>query len=890
MKEYQITGMSCAACSSRVEKAVGKLKDVSSCEVNLLTNSMTVETTLSDEDIIQAVVNAGYGAKRKNGSAATKAASGREQANPVVSEEFSLTNEKDSLEQEHKRMEKDMQKCILSSGILWLVLMYFSMGHMLFSVPIPKELATNPVSMGLFQLLITALIMVINQKFFTSGFRGLIRLSPNMDTLVALGASAAFIYSTVMLFLLSHASFIGDAAYLESNGHTLYFESAATILTLIRVGKLLEHRSKGKTTSAIRGLMELAPQTARVIREDAEYEIPASEVLAGDLLLVRPGEKIPVDGIVLAGESAVNEAPLTGESIPVEKREGDRVYAATLNQSGVITFQATGVGRDTALAQIIQMVERAAASKAPIARIADRVSGVFVPIVILIALLTFVIWYLVDGTIGSALARGICVLVISCPCALGLATPVAIMVGNGTAARNGILFKNASALEEAGKAQIVLLDKTGTITKGEPAIKEIVPADGIALTELMEKAVALEAHSEHPLGKAICAWSGGEARTDKSVNLIASNVKALSGNGIEGELANGERLYGGKYEFIIQKAKISEALKAKGDELAQQGATPLYFAKDDCLLGLVAVADEIKSDSAKAIAELKQMGKCVIMLTGDNPLTAKHVAEQVAVDYTFSNVLPGEKESIVQKVKAFGEVLMVGDGINDAPALTSANIGIAIGAGTQVAMDAADVVLMKNSLVDLVHGIIISQKTLRNTKQNLFWAFFYNVIGIPLAAGAWIPLLGIELNPMFAAAAMACSSFFVVTNALRLNWISLETVDGGRVSENKRNEIRKKLEELFKAEDESSETIKYKQTQTRMEDETSMKMEMKINGIMCGHCEKTVKNALEAVEGVVEAVVSHESGTAVVTLEKEVDQQLLKQAVEAKDYEVVEIK
>ncbi|MDO5152244.1 MAG: heavy metal translocating P-type ATPase [Eubacteriales bacterium] len=837
MKQYNVTGMSCAACSARVEKAVSKVPGVTSCSVSLLTNSMGVEGTASPQEVIAAVENAGYGASEK-GAAQAKA------SGPAGAE--------DAL--------KDRDTPVLKRRLLWsvgflLVLMYFSMGHMMWGWPLPSFYDGNHVAMGLTQLLLTVIIMVINQKFFISGFKSLWHRAPNMDTLVALGSTAAFVYSTYALFAMTGAQVKGDMDAVMMYMMEFYFESAGMILTLITVGKMLEAHSKGKTTDALKGLMKLAPKIATVVRDGAEAEVSIEQVRQGDLFVVRPGENIPVDGVVLEGSSAVNESALTGESIPVDKAAGDTVSAATLNQSGFIRCQATRVGEDTTLSQIIQMVSDAAATKAPIAKIADKVSGVFVPAVIAIAIVTTIAWLLLGRGVGFALARGISVLVISCPCALGLATPVAIMVGNGMGAKNGILFKTAVSLEETGKVEIVALDKTGTITSGEPKVTDILPASGVSEAELLRLAYALEKKSEHPLARAVLQKAQERGVPEEEV----SDFRALPGNGLTA-LWNGETLSGGNLNFISTQAGIPEEVKSQAEQLAEQGKTPLFFSRDGKLAGIIAVADVIKQDSPQAVREMQNMGIHVVMLTGDNERTAKAIGKQAGVDEVIAGVLPDGKESVIRSLMGKGKVAMVGDGINDAPALTRANIGIAIGAGADVAVDAADVVLMKSRLSDVPAAIRLSRATLRNIHENLFWAFFYNTIGIPLAAGIFIPL-GLTLNPMFGAAAMSLSSFCVVSNALRLNLFDMRNAS------------------------------KDKKIKTKHTKETkSMEKTLKIEGMMCGHCEATVKKALEALPEVEQAVVSHEAGTAVVTLKAEVSDAALKKAVEDQDYTVKDIR
>ncbi len=847
MEQYNVTGMSCAACSARVEKAVSKVPGVTSCSVSLLTNSMGVEGTASPSDIIAAVEAAGYGASEKGHHAAEQAG-----GNGV-----SIAEAEDSLKD---RETPKMKRRLIASICFWVPLMYISMGHMMWSWPLPSVLADNHMAIGLVELLLTTAVMVINQKFFVNGFKGLIHGGPNMDTLVALGASASYVYSLYALFAMSAALTQGDAAGAMTYMHEFYFESAATILTLITVGKLLEAISKGRTTDALKGLMKLAPKTATVIRNGSEEVVSIEQVRKGDIFVVKPGENIPVDGIVLEGTSAVNESALTGESIPVDKNAGDAVSAATLNQSGYLRCEASRVGEDTTLSQIIQMVSDAAATKAPIAKVADRVSGVFVPAVIAIAIVTLIVWLLAGQTVGFALARAISVLVISCPCALGLATPVAIMVGNGMGAKNGIMFKTAVSLEEAGKTQIVALDKTGTITSGEPKVTDMIPADGVTEQELLSYAYALEKKSEHPLARAVIVKAEENRQKDSLKQLEAEEFQAVPGNGLSGKIG-GSLICGGSLKFISQNTEISEATSQTAGRLAEEGKTPLFFSRDGRLMGIIAVADVIKEDSPKAIRELQNMGIRVVMLTGDNERTAKAIGAQAGVDEVIAGVLPDGKESVIRSLKKKGKVAMVGDGINDAPALTRADMGIAIGAGTDIAIDAADVVLMKSRLTDVPAAIRLSRATLRNIHENLFWAFFYNAIGIPLAAGVWIPLFGWQLNPMFGAAAMSLSSFCVVSNALRLNW--------------------------FKMYD-SSKDRKIK-TKKQNKEETTMTKTIKIEGMMCGHCEATVKKALEALDQVDAAEVSHEAGTAVVTLNSDVSDDVLKKTVEDKDYKVVGI-
>ncbi len=839
MEQYNVTGMSCAACSARVEKAVSGVKGVTSCSVSLLTNSMGVEGTASAEEIIAAVQNAGYGASLKKGNKA-------QGAQPSSDEEALKDRETPAL-----------KKRLIASLGFWIVLMYASMGHMLWGWPLPSFFDGNHVAMGLLQLLLTVIIMVINQKFFISGFRSLWHRAPNMDALVALGSAAAFVYSTFALFAMTDAQVKGQMDAVMVYMDEFYFESAATILTLITLGKMLEARSKGKTTDALKGLMKLAPKTATLLRDGAEITVPIEQVAKGDIFVVRPGENIPVDGIVCEGNSAVDESTLTGESIPVDKAEGSSVSAGTLNQSGFLRCEATRVGEDTTLSQIIQMVSDAAATKAPIAKVADKVSGVFVPAVIAIAVVTVIVWLLVGQTLGFALARGIAVLVISCPCALGLATPVAIMVGNGMGAKNGILFKTAVSLEETGKAQIVALDKTGTITQGQPRVTDLLPAEGMPEGDLLSIAYALEKKSEHPLARAIHQRAEQDGLTAAEVQQF----QALPGNGLSASL-NGKTLLGGSFQFISGQISVSEAMKANSEKLSEEGKTPLFFARDGKLCGIIAVADTMKEDSPEAIAQMRNMGIHVVMLTGDNERTARAIGAKAGVDEVIAGVLPDGKESVIRALQEKGKVIMVGDGINDAPALTSADIGIAIGAGADVAIDAADVVLMKSRLSDVPAAIRLSRATLRNIHENLFWAFIYNTIGIPLAAGVFIPLLGWQLNPMFAAAAMSLSSFSVVTNALRLNFF--------RMHDSRRDHA-----------------IKTKST-TKKETKPMTKT-LKIEGMMCGHCKMHTKKALEALDGVASAEVSHKTGTAVVTLSKDVSDDVLKQAVTKQGYEVTDI-
>ena len=842
MKQYVVTGMSCAACSARVEKAVSKVEGVSSCSVSLLTNSMGVEGTAKPEDIIAAVEAAGYGAS-------VKGESGQKGRGPEdkAGEELLADRETPVLK----------RRLAASLGFL-IVLMYVSMGHMMWGWPLPEILAENHVAVGLVQLLLTGIVMVINQKFFISGFKSLWNKAPNMDTLVALGSGASFLYSVYALFAMTDAQMRGDMAGVMEYMHEFYFESAAMILTLITVGKMLEARSKGKTTDALKNLMKLAPKTAVVWRNGEEMEISIDQVAKGDVFLVRPGGNIPVDGVILEGNSAVDESALTGESIPVDKTAGDKVFAATLNQSGFIRCQASRVGEDTTFSQIIQMVSDAAATKAPIAKAADRVSGIFVPAVIGIALVTAAGWMIAGQSFGFALARGISVLVISCPCALGLATPVAIMVGNGVGAKNGILFKTAAALEEAGKTEIIALDKTGTITMGEPHVTDLLPSSGVTEEELLSLAASLEKKSEHPLARAVMR----RAEELELKSEEADEFEALVGSGVAASL-KGRRLLGGSLSFMSGRISVSEAVKRQAESLAEQGKTPLLFAENETLAGMIAVADVIKEDSPQAVRELQNMGIHVVMLTGDNEKTARAIGRQAGVDEVIAGVLPDGKEAVIRKLKEKGKTAMVGDGINDAPALTRADMGIAIGAGTDVAIDAADVVLMKSRLSDVPAAIRLSRGTLRNIHENLFWAFFYNAVGIPLAAGLFISLFGWKLNPMFGAAAMSLSSFCVVSNALRLNFLSIRDGAKDKKMKTKRREAEKEKKEMEKT--------------------------MKIEGMMCGHCEARVKKTLEAIPGVEAAEVSHEKGTAVVKMASEVADDVLKKAVEDQDYQVTEI-
>ena len=843
MEQYNVTGMSCAACSARVEKAVSKVEGVTSCSVSLLTNSMGVKGTASPDAIIDAVTKAGYGASLKGGDTAQTA-----------------SPDKSALEDHDTPVLK--KRLIASVGFL-AVLMYVSMGHMMWNWPLPSFFNGNHIAMGLVQMLLTIIIMVINRKFFVSGFQSLLHRSPNMDTLVALGSGAAFVYSTYALFAMTDAQVKGNMDAVMNYMHEFYFESAAMILTLITVGKMLEAHSKGKTTDALKGLMDLSPKTAVLLRSGKEVTVPIEQVHKGDQFVVRPGESIPVDGVILEGASAVNESALTGESIPVDKAAGDSVSAATINQSGFRRCEATRVGEDTTLSQIIRMVSDAAATKAPIAKIADKVSGIFVPAVIAIAIVTIAVWLLVGQTVGYALARGISVLVISCPCALGLATPVAIMVGNGVGAKHGILFKTAVSLEEAGKVQIVALDKTGTITCGEPKVTDILPAENVTEQELLTLALALEQKSEHPLAKAILQYGEEQQLTASAV----SDFQALPGNGLTGVL-NGSKLCGGNYQCVAAVAAVPDEMQQQARTLAESGKTPLFFSRDNQLLGIIAVADVLKEESPEAIRQLQHMGIQVVMLTGDNEQTAKAIGKQAGVDHVIAGVLPDGKEAVIRKLAAQGKVAMVGDGINDAPALTRADIGIAIGAGTDVAIDAADIVLMKSRLTDVPAAIRLSRAALRNIHENLFWAFIYNIIGIPLAAGVWIPLFGWKLNPMFGAAAMSLSSFCVVTNALRLNLFQLN-----------RSDRDKKLKNAVAA-------IQLEQQSAKSSDDSGMQVTLHIKGMMCGHCEATVKKCLEAFPEVDEAIVSHTEGTAVVKLNAPADLAALKKAVTEQGYQV----
>lgn len=866
MEQYNIRGMSCAACSTRVEKAVSNVPGVSSVSVSLLTNSMGVEGTAGAAEIIKAVEDAGYEASVKVGH-----------------EHNSISGEKDYEDTLKDRETPVLKRRLWSSLGFLALLMYFSMGHMMWNWPLPGFFYNNHVAMGLIQMLLTIVVMVINQKFFINGFKSLWHRAPNMDALVALGAGAAFIYSTYALFAMTDAQVHGDMNGVMAYMDEFYFESTAMILTLITLGKMLEARSKGKTTDALKSLMKLAPKRAVIVKEGREKEVSIGQVKKGDIFVVRPGEHVPVDGVVIEGNSAVNESALTGESIPVDKGVGDLVSAATINQSGFLKCEATRVGEDTTLSQIIRMVSDAAATKAPIAKVADRVSGVFVPAVILIAVMTMIVWLLAGESVGFALARGISVLVISCPCALGLATPVAIMVGNGVGAKNGIMFKTAASIEETGKVQIVALDKTGTITSGEPRVTDILP-NGVVEEELLTMAYFLESKSEHPLAKAIIDY------VEKNCDIQSEEVMeftALPGNGLTA-VWNGKQLAGGNYKFISSGLLVPEDMKKRSEMLSEEGKTPLFFAVDGRFIGIIAVADTIKEDSGEAVKEMKNMGIYVVMLTGDNERTAKAIGQQAGVDQVIAGVLPEGKERVIRSLKEKGRVAMVGDGINDAPALTRADIGIAIGAGTDIAIDAADVVLMKSRLKDVPAAIRLSRAALKNIYENLFWAFIYNIIGIPLAAGLWIPIFGWKLNPMFAAAAMSLSSFCVVTNALRLNWCkvhdpnrdkkvkhSIRDLETGRI------EVQQSAANIATVED-------IKKSNQNMEGKT-MEKTMKIEGMMCGHCEANVKKALEGLDGVTEAVVSHENGTAVVKLSSEVANDVLKKAVEDKDYTVVSV-
>lgn len=855
MKQYAVTGMSCAACSARVEKAVSKVEGVTSCSVSLLTNSMGVEGEFTDAAVIEAVEKAGYGASLKgkagSGVGSSGMGTGVSNAQSQAGSAAAAGSQEDMLKDRETPLLK--KRLWTSIGFL-IVLMYISMGHMMWGWPAPSFLAENHIAMGLAQMLLTIVIMEINRKFFISGFKSLVNGAPNMDTLVAMGAGAAFVYSTYALFAMTDAQVKGDMAAVMSYMHEFYFESAAMILTLITVGKMLEARSKGKTTDALKSLMKLAPKTAVLLKDGKETEVSIENVKVGDIFAVRPGESIPVDGIIIEGNSAVDESALTGESIPVDKSKDDRVFAATINQSGYIKCEAVKVGEDTTLSGIIQMVSDAAATKAPIAKVADRVSGVFVPAVITIAAVTIVIWLLLGESFGFALARGISVLVISCPCALGLATPVAIMVGSGMGAKNGILFKTAVSLEETGKVNIVVLDKTGTITEGKPKVTDITACGDKTETQLLQTAFSLEAKSEHPLAKAIIE----KAEQMQLAKSEVTDFAALPGNGVSA-LYNGKKLIGGSLKYINEIVSVPQTLQDQANKLAQEGKTPLLFAEDEKLIGIIAVADTIKEDSPEAIRQLKAMGIHVVMLTGDNERTSNAIGEQAGANEVIAGVMPDGKESVIRKLKERGKVAMVGDGINDAPALTRADVGIAIGAGTDIAIDAADIVLMKSRLSDVPAAIRLSRATLRNIHQNLFWAFIYNIIGIPLAAGIWIPIFGWKLNPMFGAAAMSLSSFCVVSNALRMNLIDIHS------------------------------TKRDKKIKPNKKEAVEMEKTMKIEGMMCGHCEARVKKALEAVEGVTEAVVSHESGTAVIKMDTNVADDVLKGAVEAQDYKVISL-
>ena len=846
MEQYHVTGMSCASCSARVEKAVSKVPGVTSCSVSLLTNSMGVEGSVDPQVIISAVEQAGYGAslkgaEKRTGGALTEASALEDQETPILK-----------------------RRLIASVGFL-LILMYVSMGHMMWNWPLPAWFRDNHVAMGLVQMILAAIVMVINQKFFISGFKSLWHRSPNMDTLVAMGSMASFVWSVYVLFAMTRAQVDGNTEAVMAYMMDFYFESAAMILTLITVGKMLEARSKGKTTDALKSLMKLAPKTAVVLRNGAEETISIEQVQKGDMFVVRPGENIPVDGRILEGSSAVNEAALTGESIPVDKTRGDLVSAATINQSGFLKCEATRVGEDTTLSQIIKMVSDAAATKAPIAKIADKVSGVFVPVVIAIAVVTTLVWLLAGQTVGYALARGISVLVISCPCALGLATPVAIMVGNGVGAKHGILFKTAVSLEEAGRVQIVALDKTGTITSGTPKVTNVLPANGYSEAQLLAEAASLEQRSEHPLAKAIM-----EQQEEQKLSLTEiSDFQALPGNGLQASVADGT-LLGGSMKFVSSQVTVPEKLQRQAEGLAEEGKTPLFFAKNGVLSGIIAVADVIKEDSPQAVKEMQNMGIRVVMLTGDNERTAKAIGAQAGVDHVIAGVLPEGKESVIRRLKEQGKVAMVGDGINDAPALTRADMGIAIGAGTDIAIDAADVVLMKSRLSDVPAAIRLSRATLRNIHQNLFWAFFYNVIGIPLAAGVWIPIFGWTLNPMFGALAMSLSSFCVVSNALRLNLFQIRNAEKDRPI---KHPVSLSLDSSGEGENA----------------EGTIQKTMQIKGMMCAHCEARVKKALEALSEVTQAVVSHETGTAIVSMTQPVEDAVLKQAVEEQEYKVKKI-
>ena len=855
MDKFSVTGMSCAACSAHVEKAVAKVPGVTSVTVSLLTNSMNVEGTAAPSDIIQAVTQAGYGASLQGGEQNTSA--------PAFDEEALKDHETPKL-----------RKRLIASVVILIPLMYVSMGHMMWNWPLPSFMAGNHVAMGLYQMLLTILIMIINQKFFISGFTSLLHKSPNMDTLVALGSGASFAYSTYALFAMTGAQMRMDMDAVMQYMDEFYFESAAMILTLITVGKMLEAYSKGKTTNALKSLMQLAPKKATILRDGEEVSVPVEQVQIGDIFVVRPGESVPVDGVIIEGNSALNESALTGESIPVDKAEGDSVSAATLTQSGFLKCRATRVGNDTTLSQIIQMVSDAAATKAPIAKVADKVSGVFVPAVISIAIVTIIVWLLVGQDFGFALARGISVLVISCPCALGLATPVAIMVGNGVGAKNGVLFKTAVSLEETGKVDIVALDKTGTITQGEPKVTDMIPGEGITKDTLMQTALALELKSEHPLAKAIVAY-GEEQQITVSA---ADDFQAMPGNGLSG-IVSGARVFGGNLKFISGKTTVSEQMQRQAEELAKQGKTPLFFATEEKLFGIIAVADVIKEDSPQAISQLQNMGIEVVMLTGDNERTAEAIGAQAGVDQVIAGVLPDGKERVIRELQQRGKVAMVGDGINDAPALTRADMGIAIGAGADVALDAADVVLVKSSLSDVPAAIRLSRAVLRNIHENLFWAFIYNVIGIPIAAGVWYHWFGLKLNPMFGAAAMSLSSFCVVTNALRLNFVKVYSTKRDKNKNHKKNQNQQDVQIVVDTD-----------VMAEKQEENDMEKVIEIKGMMCGHCEAHVKKALEALEGVASAEASHEKGTAVVQLSGSVDDAALKKAVEEEGYEVTGIR
>ncbi len=855
MDKFSVTGMSCAACSAHVEKAVAKVPGVTSVTVSLLTNSMNVEGTAAPSDIIQAVTQAGYGASLQGGEQNTSA--------PVFDEEALKDHETPKL-----------RKRLIASVVILIPLMYVSMGHMMWNWPLPSFMAGNHVAMGLYQMLLTILVMIINQKFFVSGFTSLLHKSPNMDTLVALGSGASFAYSTYALFAMTGAQMRMDMEAVMQYMDEFYFESAAMILTLITVGKMLEAYSKGKTTNALKSLMQLAPKKATILRDGEEVSVPVEQVQIGDIFVVRPGESVPVDGVIIEGNSALNESALTGESIPVDKGAGDSVSAATLNQSGFLKCRATRVGNDTTLSQIIQMVSDAAATKAPIAKVADKVSGVFVPAVISIAIVTVIVWLLVGVDFGFALARGISVLVISCPCALGLATPVAIMVGNGVGAKNGVLFKTAVSLEETGKVDIVALDKTGTITQGEPKVTDIIPGEGITKDTLVQTALALELKSEHPLAKAIVAY-GEEQQITVSA---ADEFQAMPGNGLSGSVS-GQQVFGGNLKFISGETTISENMQRQAEELAKQGKTPLFFATEEKLFGIIAVADVIKEDSPQAIFQLQNMGIEVVMLTGDNERTAETIGAQAGVDRVIAGVLPDGKERVIRELQQRGKVAMVGDGINDAPALTRADMGIAIGAGADVALDAADVVLVKSSLSDVPAAIRLSRAVLRNIHENLFWAFIYNVIGIPIAAGVWYHWFGLKLNPMFGAAAMSLSSFCVVTNALRLNFVKVYSTKRDKKKNHKKNQNQQELQIVVNTD-----------VMAEKQEVNDMEKVIEIKGMMCGHCEAHVKKALEALEGVASAEASHEKGSAVVQLSGSVDDAALKMAVEEEGYEVTGIR